>query len=398
MEHNTLHVHMLGKLSLSYGDCQLVCSNRSKSLWNLLAYLLYHRNSAIPANTLASIMWSQENNSNPSGALRTAVHRTRAILSELGEDPDCPFILSKDGGYMWNPQIQVVMDVEQFDGFASGTYDSESAQIDACMAALELYAGKFLDMYSSEMWVMPIQAYYHNLYESLIDRLVPLLEKNGHYADGVSVSRRALLFNPHSEKLHQYLMRFLLVLGQREEVIRVYDNLSKLLLSTFGVLPDQESRSLCHAARHSIADRATLTPDAVLDQLCEQGNINSSLICDFDFFRLLYHAQARASARTGLAIHTALLTLKPRRNREVSTKSLALAMDNLENHLRTALRKGDVVTRCSSSQFIVMLSAANYEKSCYVCNRFITSFTQKYPHSPFHVDFFVQPLVPSTRS
>ena len=389
---------MFGKLTLSFGDRQLICTTRSKSIWNLLAYILYHRNTLIPADTLVSILRNAENNSNPAGALRTAIHRTRTLLSELSDDPDFPFILSKDGGYIWNPQIQVLTDAEQFDALLSGVYNNDAAEIDACMAALDLYEGKFLNLQSSEMWVIPIQTYYHNLYESLIDRLVPLLEKASRYADGVSVCRRALLLNPHSEKLHQHLMRFLLVLGQRDEVIRVYDNLSKLLLATFGILPDQESRSLYRAARHSITEQATLTPDAALDQLCERGDINSALLCDFDFFKLLYHAQARASVRTGLAIHTALLTLKPRNNRSVSQKSLALAMDNLEKHLRNALRKGDVITRCSSSQFIVMLSAANYENSCAVCERFTTAFTQKYPHSPFFLDFYVQPLVPSTRS
>ena len=97
-------------------------------------------------------------------------------------------------------------------------------------------------------------------------------------------------------------------------------------------------------------------------------------------------------------IHTVLLTLKGRHKREISEKSLSLAMDNLEKHLMGALRKGDVITRCSSSQFMVMLPSANYENSCKVCQRFISGFEKKYPHSPVYVDYYVQALVPSTLS
>ena len=126
--------------------------------------------------------------------------------------------------------------------------------------------------------------------------------------------------------------------------------------------------------------------------------ISGALICDYDFFRMVYQSQARTIVRSGQVIHTVLLTLKPRTKREVSDKSLTLAMDNLEKHMSQTLRKGDVITRCSASQFILMLPSANYENSCKVCQRFISSFEKKYPHSPIYVDYYVQALAPSTRS
>ena len=139
-------------------------------------------------------------------------------------------------------------------------------------------------------------------------------------------------------------------------------------------------------------------PETAQHQLTEQGEINGALVCDYDFFKMMYQAQARTIVRSGLVIHTALLTLKPRGMREVSDRSISLAMDNLENHLSAALRKGDVITRCSASQFMIMCPSCNYENCCKVCQRFIASFERRYPHSPIYVDYYVQALVPSTRS
>jgi len=59
------------------------------------------------------------------------------------------------------------------------------------------------------------------------------------------------------------------------------------------------------------------------------------------------------------------------------------------------LRQGDVVTRCSISQMILMLPQANYENSCAVCQRIIKAFQRQYPHSPAEIHYSVQPLEPA---
>jgi len=70
-------------------------------------------------------------------------------------------------------------------------------------------------------------------------------------------------------------------------------------------------------------------------------------------------------------------------------------MDNLETQIRVNLRRGDAATRCSVSQYIVMLPQANYENSCKVCERIVKSFCRKYPHSPAGIQYAVHPLNPS---
>lgn len=157
--------------------------------------------------------------------------------------------------------------------------------------------------------------------------------------------------------------------------------MSKLLLSTFGVMPDQESRSLYREALRTV-NLHTISPDTLLEQLREPGPVSGALLCDYDFFKMLYQAKARMIARSGDAIHIVLLTFRGRMKKEVSRRSMELAMDNLETHICHSLRKGDVITRCSSSQFIIMLPQANYENSGMVCRRFIDSFQRQYPHSP----------------
>jgi DNA-binding SARP family transcriptional activator len=357
---------------------------------------LCHKGELISSEELIPIIWKYEKNDDPAGAMRTAIHRARTMIGELTNDSSVQFLISKNGGYMWNPEIETDFDVENFDKLVSKGEGQDNAEI--CLEAIELYEGKFLPMQSSELWVMPVQAYYHNIYESLIDQVVPVLEKENRFEEGVVICNNALKIDPYSEKIYQYLMRFLLIAEDRQEVVRVYEEMSKLLLTTFGIMPDQESRALYREALSSVKNGTVISPEIVQEQLCEQGDIKGALICDYDFFKMLYQSQARAIVRSGIVVHTALLTVKSRNKQEVSAKSVSLAMDHLEEHLQKSLRKGDVITRCSSTQFMVMLTSSNYENSCKVCQRFISSYSQKYPHSLVYVDYYVQPLIPSTNS
>ena len=399
MNHTVLQVRMLGKFSLTYGDKQISCdNNRSRQIWNILAYLIYNRGKVVSSDDLMALMWNSEKSDNPPGALRTAMHRVRSLLESLMPEFGRKLLLYKSGGYMWDPEIEIFLDIEEFEKQIALLKSEEAADdIEAYIAALNLYEGDFLTMQSSDAWVVPVQAYYHNLYESAIEKAMPALQKTGRYTEAVIICRKALAIDQYSEPMYQHLMRFLLAMDKRQDVVTVYEDMSKLLLATFGVMPDQESRALYREALQTVNSRV-ISPEWMMEQLNESGEIKGALICDYDFFRMLYQAQARMIVRTGDAIHIALLSLKSRSTKEVSQKSIALAMDNLEAHMSQSLRKGDVITRCSASQFIIMLPQANYENSCMVCRRFISSFERKYPHSPIYVEFYVKSLLPATNS
>lgn len=398
MHQETLYVQMFGEFTLTYAGKQISCqSNRSKLIWNLLAYLLIHRGEFVPAEELIYVLWKHEKNENPSSAMRTAIHRVRAMLNDLVGDSPVPFLIFKNGGYMWNPDANTVVDTDTFEALAASVSDGADS-IGAHLAALDVYRGKFLALQSSELWAMPLQTYYHNLYEKLVDGVAPLLEADNRRDECIQLCRQALAIDAYSEKIYQHLMRSLLAKGDRQNVIRTYEHMSKLLLATFGVMPDQESRALYREALSADAQGSAISPEIAQEQLLEPGKISGALVCDYDFFKMMYRAQARSIVRSGQVIHTVLLTLKPKGPHPVAARSISLAMDNLEKHLSAALRKGDLIARCSSSQFMIMLHSSSYENSCNVCKRFISSFEKKYPHSPIFVDPYVQAMVPSTQS
>ncbi len=400
MSQNGLKVSMLGIFSLSTHDNLITCDiNRSKRVWILLAYLLYNRRRIVPQTELIDLLWGDETDStNPQSALKTTLHRVRSTLDILSSDLGHKLVVHSGAGYRINPDIEIWLDAEEFDAMCNGAVAGESdGGIARLSKALSLYKGDFLCTLTSDTWSVPISAYFNNLYFNTYLKLMPLLYNSEHHADAVRISREALLIDPYHEEVYQHLMKNLIAQGNKQEAVSVFEEMSKLLLNNFGVVPSQVSRDLYREALKSDTS-SFVHPSTISEQLKETAPTKGALVCDYDFFKMLYQAEARLILRSGDAVHIALFSMTGAYKKELSRRSLDYAMDNFQDHLRLSLRKGDIVSRCSPCQFIVMLPHANYENSVMVCQRILKAFIRQYPHSPAHIDFSVQPLSPLTET
>jgi hypothetical protein len=118
--------------------------------------------------------------------------------------------------------------------------------------------------------------------------------------------------------------------------------------------------------------------------------------CDYDHFKVLCYAECRALERSGNATHIALLRIDSSTDKPLTKRSQTRIMEQVGDALRLNLRRGDTISRCSVSQYILMLPKANYEDSCMVCRRVIAAFNKAHPHVAAKIRFMVQPLTPIT--
>lgn len=397
MEISMLRVRMLGDCSITLGDCHMEdTENRSRKVWLLLAYLIYNRFRVVQQQELIDLLWGEDTESaNPANALKTTLHRARGALGQLGPSAGHELVVSKKGGYAWNTQVPMEVDVEEFEKLirAGNDCQDQESRLEYYQRALQLYQGEFLNKLSSEAWVVPIAAYYHNLYTQTAQAALALLEERGWRREAVELCQAALKVEPYEENLYRHLMRNLLAVGDQRAAAKVYEEMSELLLNNFGIMPSEETQSLYREALRTINDHA-VPIGIVREQLREQDPAMGAMICDYDFFKMLYQVQARSMLRSGVAVHIALLSITDEAGNELSRRSLERAMENLQDQVCSGLRRGDVAARCSVSQYILMLPQANYENSCMVCRRLIKGFQRRYPHSPANINYSVQPLEP----
>jgi len=394
----TIQVAMLGGFSICWNGRTLDdSSNRMRKVWLLLAYLIYARNSrATQENYLALLQNAGGAEAeDPVGRLKASFYRVRTMLNQLDDTAGHQLIIRRNGHYAWNTEVPLRLDVEEFDRLCSAAAEAESAdaRLEDYLQALSLYKGDFLPKLSMESWVMPISVYYHQMYLNAVEQTLKLLEEREQWEQAVAIAEQALKIEPYSEGIYQYLMRSRLALGDRAGVQAAYEEMSELLFDTFSVMPSEESRQIYRQATREVNNN-TISASAVRDQLREPVEAAGAMFCEYDFFKLLYQVQARLMVRSGETVHIALLTLHGYGRKELARRSMDHAMENLQELVIGNLRQGDIVSRCSVSQLIVMLPRANYENSCAVCQRIIKAFSRKYPHSPANIHYSVQPLEP----
>ena len=391
MEHpSALNVQMLGGFSLSWNGRKITDDdNRSRKVWLLLAYMICCRNRPVSQSELFSLLWGDEGTTNPVNALKTMLHRVRAMLDGLGGGAGHTLIIRREGSYSWNSAVPICVDTEEFEVQCRAAADPQ-----AQLRALALYRGDFLPKLSSEPWIVPQRTYYHNLYLNVLRSVLPKLEEQKRPSDIAALCGQAIGIEPYDELLYQFLMQAQLDLGDQQGVIKTYESMSDLFYSSLGVLPADESKALYRRAAATVNGR-TMDLGLLRDQLSEEDPSSGALVCDYDFFRLIYQAEARAVARSGDAVHIALISAAAAGAKPLPRRSLSCCMDNLQSVIVRSLRKGDVVAQCSVSQYVLLLPQANYENSRMVCDRIVRAFARQYPHSPAALSFTVQPLIPN---
>lgn len=392
-----MKINMLGEFSINSGDARINDSdNRSRKIWLLLAYMIYFRKSSIPQDRLVSVIWGDdEDSSNPANALKTMFYRARSSLDQLGGGMGHSLIVRRDGNYAWNTDISCLVDAEEFEALCKrGAAASADDALAINLEALKLYGGDFLPKLSSEAWVVPISAYYHSLYVGTAEKTLSILSSLGRHSEIVELCASATQIDEFNEAFYEYMLRSLIALDRRQDAVDVYEKMSDALFERFGVMPSESLRNLYRDAAKTLNGRE-VSFGAVRDQLRENESFDGALICEYDFFKIIYRAEARAVARNGAAVHIGLLSVGGEKGAELPKRSLSRVMENLESLIRTNLRKGDIASRCSVSQYIIMLPQSNYENSCMVIERITKSFCRQYPHSPAQLKFAVQPLEPN---
>ena len=166
-----LNVRMLGEFSMSYGDVKISDkSSRAYKLWQLIAFIISNRHRTVSKDEMIRLLGDSGRYANPSGALKTARMRARRMIEPIAQAVGQELLLSREGGYIWNPDIPLCLDVEEFERQCQQAAEAEGAEQAALYAdALALFQGEFLPRLSGEPWVDQISAYYNHFYLDTVE-------------------------------------------------------------------------------------------------------------------------------------------------------------------------------------------------------------------------------------
>jgi DNA-binding SARP family transcriptional activator len=369
---------MFGEMSIQTENSSIFeTDNRSKKVWLLLAYLIFHHDRIVKVNELKDILWSDsEKEKYSTSAIKTLLYRLRMELDKLWDGAGKQLILFSGNGYTWNNDFALHIDCEQFEQMYDRISKSQETEPDEAIEFLDLYNGEFLADFTMEFWVTPKTVYYHNIYIESLLRVLPILVENQRYDDVIRLCTRASASEPFLEEISWYWMKACVCRKQYKEAMEVYLSLRERFQDELGIVPSDELHAIYGEAL-KCSNGSVLSVEMVKDDLCERDSLPGALVCDYDFFRVLYQSMARSVLRSGTAVHLVLVTMREGRVVATDEKRWNKIYGNLQEVIRQVLRRGDTVASCSSMQYIIMLPRANYENSCKVSDRIANAFYRK---------------------
>ncbi len=392
-------VTLLGEFTIEYKNSIISDQiNRSKKVWTLLEYLIVHRKRFVPQDELIELLWADGTSRDPINTLKVLMHRVRTALEGLDFENSRRMILYRNGAYGWNQDFKCVTDVDEFQRLI---FESEletedvSRKISLLLQAESLYRGHFLQKKACEEWAIPISSYYRSLYGRVVSDLAKLLFEHKKYEQLSNVCEKAILLEPHEEQLYIYLIQVLIQTGQLEQALDLYHHATGLFMKELGITPSEELLTLYKDVVKTIK-----TPEmdlsVIKNRLDESKKEIGSIFCEYEFFKLVYHLEERNMERSGEPAHLCLLSVVD--NNMVSIPSrrvLNRGMESLKTTIQYNIRSGDVFTRYSVNQYLILLSNTNYDAANTVAQRLLRTFKIEFPNLNIVLKYSIQPITSS---
>jgi len=373
----------LGEFSIAYGDNIIAEKDkRSKKMWTLLKYLTAFMDKNVTQSELIEILWGDELDvNNPTGALKTQLHRLRASLDSLGISPEEELVVSYAGTYAFNKKLEYEIDVVIFEEcFKSSlrTDISEKEQISYVKKAFDLYGGDFLKNSADEKWVIPIRVYYHSIYVKIVHRLLEALYKHKQYTEVINVCQKALLVESADQRIHIYMIQALMALDNRDAAKKHYKYVIDLLFNELGVNPVPELRALYREMLDKDEDFEN-DLEAIKQKLKDNKGESEggAFYCELEVFKSIYRLKMRDAERTDQKLQICLITVSDHMGRAAEPKVIIEEMKRLHGCVSRTLRKNDIFARYSVPQYVLMLPTATDETAEVVVNRINQRFSKE---------------------
>ncbi|WP_145997687.1 BTAD domain-containing putative transcriptional regulator [Marasmitruncus massiliensis] len=375
-----IYVQMLGGFQLVADGKVLSDSiSRTRQLRNLLAYLLAFRKKAISQETLIDVLWPDGCSGSPANALKNLVYRMRTIFGTHEIPYAKELVVFHQGSYCWNNNLNTEIDIEKFEQLkklADDTSLPDENRVDCYLEAISLYKGDFLPASCYEEWVVSLVNYYRTEYFKCVYEASALLVKLERYETVQTICEQAIVIDPLEEGAHRYLIFSLVRQNKQQKALEHYRYVRDLFYRELGVKPSDTMRELYNEITKSVQTVET-DLDIIKGDLNEQNAAEGAFYCDYEIFKNMYRLEVRAASRTGHSVFLCLLTVTDRRGSLPGKEQLSGVMSELLETIRSSLRKGDVISKFSPSQFVLMLPMLTYENGEMVMGRICDRFYEK---------------------
>lgn len=385
--------YMLGKLSFCYGDeaFQMKCNDTSKVM-QLFLLLLRAGKEGMPKVQLLEALYGNEETQDTKNAFRILVFRLRKLLAGTIL-PDDHYIEVEKGIYQLGGHLDVWIDADAFEqqGNLALLMEDKEEGLKKLWEACHLYTGEFLPMMADEKWALMERTRYKELYFECLRKCCKLLQERKMYEEALKLCDRAVKDYPFEEwQLIQ--IDCLLALNRYQEALNVYENAASIFFEEMGNSPSEKMlskfRAMSGQLHYAVGNLAEIK-----DGLEEKEFSSGAYYCSYPSFIDTYRVVARMIERSGQSVFLMLCTLTDGWGNLLEKEEILSEQSmNLGYAVGMSLRRGDLFTRYSLNQFLVLLIGIKQEDCDLTYGRIVSRFRKKCPGQKVQVRYYVSSI------
>ena len=322
------------------------------------------------------------------------VYRFRTATREIGIPNDEDLIVSGKNTYYWNKNLKYEFDFEIFEELYKKTFDESFTKEESLKAALEafkLYKGEFLPKLNLEQWVIPLNTYYKKCYLDLIDYIIKSMNEMHNYKEIINICKSAVKIEKYNENLYKELIIAYINMNCYNEARNIYKDVCNIFYNKFGIELSDKFKQLYIKIMEN--DRKIqMEINEIANELVDDELNQNVFLCEYEVFKSIYNLQRRTINRSGRSAFLVLLTLTDNNFEVLSNKYISAEMDRLLEIIARSIRRSDIITRYSPTQYLLMLLTPQYEFAVNVIERVIKAYNKDCPKNKVKISYSLHPI------
>ena len=386
---NKLVVRMLEQFTITYGGRELSLGKTSMSkIMELFQILMINIRNGVPKIKIQQSLYEWESVNNRNRSLNNLIYRLKQQMSDEGIVQE-EYISIKNGICKWVSEVPVEVDVDQFeDAVARAEYLHGDEKQELLMQAFSLYRGELLPDMSKTSWVIEKRLQLKKVYRSCILQLEELLEEKQEYETLFGIYTKAAELYPYDEwQVGQ--INVLQKMERYEEAYAIYQKTVKEYFDELGIPPSQKMLDMIHDMGTSLLNQESHLDD-IKEVLEEDAERRGAYYCSYPSFEDIYRLIARTVERSGQSIFLMMCSV---RYLDFNGRKSPNAEEALYESIFTTIRKGDIFTRYSKQQFLILLMGAQKENCDMIFERIRKKFKRKNRNTNCDLEFNVSEIL-----
>ncbi len=364
-----MSVQMLGAFSITCDGKKIVLGRNSAAKFiQLLQIVWLNMDKGVSKQQIVEALYGDDELSNPNNSFNNLLFQMRKQMVATGL-PRRDFITKIGRLYFPDPGILLHVDVHEFYESIQKAREAEddSEKEKAYLHALSLYRGQLLPEEETIPFVITESVKLAGAFSEAVRYLGEQAKNRKNFDEMYLIYEKAAQLYPDNDWQADQI-EALIGKGSYTEALLLYDKTVNCYADEMGIPPSEKLLESYRKMSQKITSPAGHIQE--IQTSLQEDPVSGAYYCNYPSFIDTYHILERNMERMGNSVFLLLCTLVDYAGKPIRNK------DKLDEHSETfrgciarSLRRGDIFTKYSSSQYLVLLVGSSKEGCDVVARR-----------------------------